>query len=123
MDPRQHPGYDALRDEWYAKLKAEGFVDVEHGTDLFIRDHHIETRVRMTACQLSGGDVWAKVWQAWLTTRTWPTRVARLAAACMSAGVLPSEIPALFPQRISGWPRVATEWRTECRAWWKEQHK
>lgn len=117
-DPRLSPGFAELEAEWYGKLEASGFRDVEPaGKPLFMREHHLETAKKVRDGWRTGAWVFYEVWQRWVLSRAWPSRSARLAAACMAEGVSAAEIPSLLPRCPKGLHKLAGEWKIEMLEW------
>lgn len=113
--------YRQLQREYYDRLRATGFVDIErwggNGDTDFLAGHFYEARRVVKRGRRTGGEAFAEVFQAWVLSRTWPTRLQRLAAACMAQGVAITEIPVLCPRPIPALKRLTAEWRAEVVAW------
>lgn len=127
----ERPEVVRLQKQWYDRLRAEGFVDIEYrnaatgsGDWGFLENHWIGTARRVVRAMESGTDEFYRLVGWWMhEAPRWQTRRHRLAWAAYSAGAIAVEIAgsALAP-RVHGHGE-RTLGRDGLQAWLRKQVK
>lgn len=112
----------ALEREWYAKLKATGFDDIEvydNNSNTYLRGHHLEARKRVVRGTETGTAERMRLAEEWLELEAWPTRTERwLWSAWSKGGWDYLELAARWPRAVSTAQTIRAHFTTRLARMW-----